>query len=724
MLNERDPSVTLRPPEKSSKSYAWGSDCFLIVYHNNVKQNFVYCKICSNLITYNSIHGTGSLLRHICYRRSLNDSSGSVTTLLNETTSTARAGPSLSSVGPNSTKGSDLSQHKKHIESLIAKGDPAIRLQAPANIKSEIWSNGNFKTIYRNDVKLDFVMCMICNSLITYRSKTGTASLLRHSCMRGVHLAKREAATVKDKDQSISEIEYRFDTEQDHVSEHEPDTDNGVVKYVELEEMPMNIGGSSIDNDQNYYVEFPEEYKEEAAKLLQCFLYKDMHPLSISSGSGFYDFGQYLINLGAEYGRVSIGGVLENKDLIHLGDNFVNILQNMLKNKFAEHKIALSCDIWTDSNRRANFLTVYGHYIDEQFKLKKVNLSTENCMNDVSEINYKELLDSILVQYFQNNSELQVFLSKTTIVMPSELIAQFQQLPNIHCACWSLNIIVQKILELPMFKYLIPEDSRDNWLSALEYVESIERLDPTIQKLLNILYLFKLASNRLSTEGSPTINEVCILNKKLHDYFNNLEDKRLAQESKEFLANHFHVSNLHKIATFLDPRFKSLKFMSAEDKTSVINMASKMISSEDINGQILQQDPKPSTSTSRSKTKFLLKSEHVNDLNDSTKYLIEYMDISEELDETHDEIDTYLNLKYNEIYSANILEFWESRYDLPRLRQLAKEILCIPASSVVTEKLFAEDAINFAKRRLNMEIENIKEMLFVHENYDMLSTVL
>lgn len=613
---------------------------------------------------------------------------------------------------------------------MIAKGDPSIRLQSPANIKSEIWSNGNFKTIYQNDVKLDFVMCLICKSLITYRSKTGTASLLRHSCMRGVHLAKRAAAESKEKESSSAEIEYRFEMEPENGSEpegdNEADNEQGVVKYVELQEMPMNIGGSGADQDQSYYGEFPEEYKEEAAKWLHCFLYKDMHSLSIAGRNGFHDFGQYLINLGAEYGRVSIGSVLDSKDLIHLGDNFVNILQNMLKNKFEEHKLALSCDIWTDPNRRTNFLTVYGHYIDEQFKLKKVSLGTESCATDAADMNYKELLESIVEPYFQSEGESQVFLSKTTIVLSSEAVPQFQKFPHIHCACWSLNVIVQKILALSIFKYYVPEDSRDNWLAVLEFVESLDkRSDPDIQKLLNILNLFKLASNRLSTEGSPTINEVCILNKKLQDYFSKMEDKSVAEPAGEFISEHFHVSNLHKIATFLDPRFKSLKFMSTEDKTSVINMASKMISSDDLTEQILPHDvdAKPSTS-STSKSRSILKSENVTDLNDSTKYLIEYMDINEEPDETHDEIDTYLNLKYNEIYSANILEFWESRYDLPRLRQLAKEILCIPASSVATEKLFAEEAITFTKRRLNMEIENIKEMLFVHENYDMLSSVL
>lgn len=387
LLVSSDPSVELRKPEKSSKSYAWASDCFLMVYKNNVKQSFVFCNMCSNLITYNSVHGTGSLLRHVCFRRSFNINSPVLKAFRN-VSSTPTQSEKLSSVtltpGTSqfaASKGTDLTKFKKEIEERIEMKDPSIALQTPANIKSEIWSNGNFRTIYKDGVKLDFVMCLLCKSLITYRSKTGTASLLRHSCMRGMHTTQRnrsQPATIikmekvtmvnaKAEEPHVIEVDNEIETEGTEPDEHaEP-------KFIEVEEMPINIGGQRADQDAEYYYEFPDEYKDEAAKLLHCFTYQDMHSICLAGRKGFHDFGQYLINLGAEYGKVSIASVLENRDSIHLGNNFVNILQNMLKNKFDEHKIALSCDIWTDPHRKTNFLTVYGHYIDESYKMRKVN---------------------------------------------------------------------------------------------------------------------------------------------------------------------------------------------------------------------------------------------------------------------------------------------------------------------------------------------------------------
>lgn len=744
LLDEADPSVELRKPEKTSKSYAWDGDCFLMVYHNNVKQSFVFCKMCSNLITYNSVHGTGSLLRHICFRRSLNHSGASELKTLNQDATPAKvrkehASTSASGSNPSSaSKGTDLTKIKKDIEERIAMKDPSIVLQSPLNIKSEIWASGNFRTIYQNGVKLDFVMCLLCKSLITYRSKTGTASLLRHSCMRGMHTPNRnrnqttiikldEATLVNAKVIPHHEAEIETEIETEMV-----DQEDG-PKFFEVEEMPINISSARTEQDTEYYFDLTDEYKEEVAKWWHCFIYADMHPASVVNRRGFQDFAQNLINLGAEYGKVNIASVLENRNVSSLGDSFVNILNNTMKNIFDDQKVALSCDIWTDANRKTNFLTVYGHFIDVQYVMRKVNLGTEAFPLESTNFNYKELFDSILVQYFASFDDLHTFLSKSTIVMPNNLMPHFRNYSTISCSCWSLNAIVQNLLNQPIFQYLVPEELRikENWSGVLDYLATVDKTaESNFTKLMNILNLFKMASSRMSIDDNPSINEVCLLKRKLEDHFDKLGDKTTADIAHQLFDEHFKVTNLHKIATFLDPRFKSLKFMTSDEKANVISMISKMISSEDLNAQLLQeqQDSKlPASSTtvaSSSSMKPKTPKAEIIDCSDSAKYLIEYMDINEDHDDTHDEIDTYMNLKYNEIHSENILEFWESRYELPRLRQLAKEILSIPASCVTTEKIFSDDAITFSKRRLNIEIDNIKKMLFVHENYDMLSSGL
>lgn len=746
-LMEKDPSVYLVKPEKSSKSCAWSADCFSLIFNNNIKENYVYCQICSNLITYNSVHGTGSLLRHHCYKKVMNmhkeESNVSKTTNCTASPKILKkargneASP-LNDILLNAAdsmkfqvKGRDNSKQKKEIEELITRGDPSIDMRAPENIKSEVWSNGNFKILYQNGKKLDFVMCLFCHSLITYKSKTGTASLLRHSCI------KRLTENIKRENKSphfdnlheyvtipLSELEHAEDVDAtqttsgaDNLSfgnDHENDNDND----------------ADADQEQEVSNDFPEELKEEAFKVFHIFSFKDMQPTNLAQRKGFLNFGQYLINVGAEYKRINIEVLLNEKHSASetFAEKSINCLQKMLKPKFEDHKIALSCDYWTDPNRKQNFLTLYGHYISDMFEIKKVNLGTVSFVEEFSAIDYKQLIASMLENYFPNESDIESFLSKTTTVVFDEMLDCFKSFSTINCSCLTLNRIVNQLIDECGVRDAIPNEilATENWCSIWEYLEMVDDTmgASNIDEFKKILDPFAKAVKILSSDQKPTINEVYIFRKKIEDHFRNTRftNAKVRDIALNLIRENFPITNLHKIAVFLDPRFKSLKFMSHEEKASVLSMVSKMVSSDGGENNVIafgeENDEKPIMSNNKSSGSI-----GGGDTADSTKYLLEYMDIVEESDETHDEVDIYMNLKFNDIYSANILEFWESRYDLPHLRQLAREILCIPASGIVAEKIFSEEANLLSKRRLNMEIENVKQMLHIHENVEMLMHV-
>lgn len=756
-LQAKDPSVYLVKPEKSSKSCAWSADCFSLIFNNNVKENYVYCQICTNLITYNSVHGTGSLLRHHCYKKVMNfqKEENNMAKTLNFTPSPKikkvdrdqHLGDVLnSSINTTTTttttvvasdplkfqlKGRDNSKQKKEIEELMARGDPSIDMRPPENIKSEVWSNGNFKILYQNGKKLDFVICMFCQSLITYKSKTGTASLLRHSCI------KRLSESIKR--------EIRSPHTDDNMHEQYvtiPIVDNDQTEDVDGTQTTSGADNLSFANendtdaDQEQYLsnDFPDELKEEAFKLFHYFSFKDMQPTNLAQKKGFLSFGQYLINVGAEYKRVNIEALLDGKHVASasVAEKSMNNLQKMLKPKFEDHKIALSCDYWVDRNRKMNFFTLYGHFISDMFEIKKVNLGTVNFVEDFATIDYKQLITSMLDNYFNSESEIEAFLSRTTTVIFDEMMDCFKSFSTINCSCLKLNRIVWQLFDECGLRDAIPTDvlATENWLDIWEYVEMVNCRDGSrqIYELIQILDPFMKAVKSLSSDLKPTINEVYIFRKKIEDHFRNtrFENTKIREIALNLIRENFPITNLHKIAVFLDPRFKSLKFMSHDEKTNVLNMVSKMVSSDDTETNVIafgdDNDERPVHATS-----IVNKSSGggtvSGDTADSTKYLIEYMDIVEERDETHDEVDIYVNLKFNDIYSANILEFWESRYDLPHLRQLAREILCIPASGIVSEKIFSDDSNLLVKRRLNMEIDDVKQMLHIHENFEMLMNV-
>lgn len=754
-LMDKDPSVYLVKPEKSSKSCAWGADCFSLIFNNNVKENYVYCQICNNLITYNSVHGTGSLLRHHCYKKVMNmqREESTIAKTLNFTASpkilknrprpSGNASP-LGDILLNSSdlkfqlKGRDNTKQKKEIEELIARGDPSIDMRAPENIKSEVWSNGNFKILFQNGKKLDFVMCLFCHSLITYKSKTGTASLLRHSCIKRLtETIKRER--TPNQDDNIHEY-VTIPISEEHADEVDATQTTSGADNLSF----GNENDTDQDQEQEQYLsnDFPDELKDEAIKLFHYFSFKDMQPTNLAQRKGFLSFGQYLINVGAEYKRVHIEALLDGKHSTNatVAEKSANDLQNMLKPIFEEHKIALSCDYWHDPNRKMNFLTLYGHYISAIFEIKKVNLGTVSFVEEFSTIDYKQLVATMLENYFSNESDIEAFLSKTTTVVFDEMLDCFKSFSTINCSCLTLNRIVMQLIDECGLREALPSDVliTENWCNIWEYLAvGDDNVDVTvIDEFKRMLDPFAKAVKSLGSDQKPTINEVYIFRKKIEDHFRNARftNAKIRDVALNLIRENFPITNLHKIAVFLDPRFKSLKFMSHEDKANVLSIVSKMVSSDEHEGNVIafgeesnEKHPNQVSATNKSSgsgSGSTSSSGGNGDITDSTKYLIEYMDIVEERDETHDEVEIYLNLKFNDIYSTNILEFWESRYDLPHLKQLAREILCIPASSIITEKIFSEDANLLSKRRLNMEIENVKQMLYIHENSEMLMQIM
>lgn len=744
-LMEKDPSVYLVKPEKSSKSCAWGADCFSLIFNNNVKENYVYCQICNNLITYNSVHGTGSLLRHHCYKKVMNlqKEENIIVKSLNFTATSkvlkkARGNEhnSLDDILINSPesmkfqiKARDNTKQKKEIEELISRGDPSIDMRAPENIKSEVWSNGNFKILYQNGKKLDFVMCLFCHSLITYKSKTGTASLLRHSCI------KRLTETIKRESHSPQQDENIHEYVTIPISETEEHGDDVDATQTTSADNLSYVNENDADQDSS--IDYPDSLRGEILKVFHYFSFLDMQSPNLANRKGLLGFGQYFINIGAEYRQIKLVELLDgpkqpaSPTYASESEKYIFHIQEMLKPKFEDHKIALSCDYWTDPNRKMNFITLYGHYIGDMFQIKKVNLGTVSFVESFQSIDYKQSIVTMLENYFTCENDIEAFLSNTTTVVFDEMTDCFKSLQTISCSCSTLNRIVLQLIDECGLSKVLPSDVivSENWSNVWEYLEmGDDNIDSaTLEEFKQILDPFVKAVKSLSSDQKPTINEVYIFRKKIEDHFRNtrLSNGKIREVALNLIREHFPITNLHKIAVFLDPRFKSLKFMSHEEKTNVLSLVSKMVSAADTDGNVIafgeEIDDRTAQVSIGNKTSVGTMG---GDTADSTKYLIEYMDIVEECDETHDEVETYVNFKFNDIYSANILEFWEPRYDLPHLRQLARDILCIPASGIVAEKIFSDDANLLCKRRLNMEIENMKQMLHIHENSELWKNLL
>ena len=72
--------------------------------------------------------------------------------------------------------------------------------------------------------------------------------------------------------------------------------------------------------------------------------------------------------------------------------------------------------------------------------------------------------------------------------------------------------------------------------------------------------------------------------------------------------------------------------------------------------------------------------------------------------------------------STKIFEWWkvnEPRF--PNISKLAKSILCIPATSTASERIFSSAGTTISKKRNCLKPENVDEILFLNKNFHILN---
>ena len=95
-----------------------------------------------------------------------------------------------------------------------------------------------------------------------------------------------------------------------------------------------------------------------------------------------------------------------------------------------------------------------------------------------------------------------------------------------------------------------------------------------------------------------------------------------------------------------------------------------------------------------------------------------YQDISAE----KSEIKAYSNLllpqyELDMINNGQILTWWKNqKQDFPKIAQLARKYLAIPATSASSERVFSTSGRTLENRRNGLAPQNVDSLLFIHDN--------
>jgi len=79
------------------------------------------------------------------------------------------------------------------------------------------------------------------------------------------------------------------------------------------------------------------------------------------------------------------------------------------------------------------------------------------------------------------------------------------------------------------------------------------------------------------------------------------------------------------------------------------------------------------------------------------------------------ELADYVNMKVSR--DVDMLQFWlENRAVLPKLFAVFCQVLCVPASSAASERVFSTAGRLLEKRRTSLASGSVNSLLFLHSN--------
>jgi len=170
----------------------------------------------------------------------------------------------------------------------------------------------------------------------------------------------------------------------------------------------------------------------------------------------------------------------------------------------------------------------------------------------------------------------------------------------------------------------------------------------------------------------------------------------------------FDVSAVETVAAALDPRFSKLKHLKRSDKTAVQGVITALC------------DPRPPSALSSSVDNSLTE--------DDGRVIDSLLGISggetniwssssdDEDGEISDEVSRYFRTKVSD-KNINPLEWWKQKESsFPSLAKLAKQRLCIPATSAPSQLVFTSLGLRLSKLRSCLEPENLDMLVFLHDN--------
>lgn len=486
--------------------------------------------------------------------------------------------------------------------------------------------------------------------------------------------------------------------------------------------------------------------------------------LEVIKDPEFHKILQMCITVGAIYGDVNIDSLLCTTPTLTsfiLNDLYVRSINSFYTEFQYSYGATYGLSIWVDDQVKLPFISVFCSYATVEGDYKSIIIHTD-------EFDYDSKAAEHVQSWFSSFiADQPVIPFKRLIIIDNEshLVSAFKDEHCIKCCVQSLNSILQAVCtkavnladsELPDFtnllsncvdivdyfeqisdQYRLPEElvrcQDDNWASILSLFRSIDSQYENILNVLNetgsthllsiekatvssvaeLLKVFEEAIVQLSNTSEPTLNLVipwviklrnlCTIERDEMVVLKQLKNHISIEMNERILSN---ISIYHRIATFLDPRYKKLVFGSPADHREV-NVQLKCLVKECMespNMEEFMESRKASNDSERLPDIYT----GVYDSNKCEKAALE------EVEKYASESFTLVgqDLKLQNKYP--VLKYWTQHTDMyPYLSRIALWILSCPASYIQDNGPFWRNNWLVNCPRLPLQPDNVNKILFV-----------
>lgn len=443
----------------------------------------------------------------------------------------------------------------------------------------------------------------------------------------------------------------------------------------------------------------------------------------VISDPTYLNFLQSLVNFGADFGKQNIENIINRKVICQqmIPKKFASMKAELVKS-IRETEFSISFHKWTSNNQRNNqYITAVGYFFSCDFVYRHHILGTRRCENDddmsriVKEIsNEYKVVPDLKLKCISNEAGNDFQFFPCIVGQISKVIIDAMDSSNESKDFFNkIYKLAHDTLDISMKSSFDESDDFQKIKVLFELYqfgnENIDfECDPIAKKFMLLMgslfsAISSLTASTDSGERCVTSNKVYLWFKKLLKLYSSLEDE-IAVVILKSIAK-LKIPDIYLIAVFLDPNFKSLKFLETSDRIRLLDHVRKNLR------KMIVDDDDDSLEPSAKKQKIAASPKsHLNDT------FLEFMDMSMQStdDQVNSEIQCYMGLKLEN--PVEIVEFWRDTDCFPYLKKLAKNILNMPSCTFHSDCCFIGAGNEIYSKFKNLPADEIETFTFLHQN--------